>query len=315
MNCCSPRLCVLRAAAAVRRGTDRRWWLRCALYFLAAVLSLCSVVPAGEPQRLTRDGTLKFSPVFAPGGREIVFATHTAPNLVALTRLSPTDGATARVHPAVTAHQFDPAYTSDGRFAAYAMSSGSPQLVLVIQNVRDGKEAQFRPQDARATARYPTIAPDGSRVVCSLSDAKGHQIVSVDMQGGDLKYLTQSAGMNSWPAFSPDGRKIAFGSSRDGDFEIYVMNADGSDPTRLTDSPGRDMRPAWSPDGGRIAFVSVRDGDSEIYVMQADGSNPTNVTRHPERDDFPAWHPDGRRILTVSERDGQSDIYLFDAPE
>jgi TolB protein len=268
---------------------------------------------SAEPQRLTHDGKLKFAPVFVAGGDEVVFAVHESPNLVALKRLKLADGSEERLHPAVPAHQFDPTFSVDGRYHCYAMSATSPQLVLVIQDIKENRESVFRPQDSRATARSPSIAPDGSCVVFSLSDVGGHQIASVNLQGQDLKRLTQSTGMNSWPAFSPDGRQIAFGSSRDGKLDLYVMNADGSDVRRLTSSPGRDMRPAWSPDGRRIAFTSTRDGDYEIYLMNADGSGQRNVTNDPGRDDFPAWHPDGRRLAFVSDRDGRSDLYLIDA--
>jgi Tol biopolymer transport system component len=278
---------------------------------LAGASGFSRTSPAAEPQRLTHDGKRKLAPVFITDGDEVVFAVHESPNLVALKRRKLADGTEERLHPTVAAHQFDPAFSPDGRYHCFVMSSTSPQLVLVIQDTK-GTESVFRPQDSRATARYPTIAPDGTRVVFSLSDVGGHQIASVNMQGLDLKRLTQSIGMNSWPAFSPDGRKIAFGSSRDGELDIYVMNADGGDVRRLTNSPGSDMRPAWSPDGKRIAFTSTRDGNYELYVMNADGSGQRNVTNHPGRDDFPAWHPDGRRLTLVSERDGGSDLYLID---
>ena len=224
------------------------------------------------------------------------------------------DGSRRREYPTVTSHQFDPAFSRDGRFHAYAMSSTSPQMVLVIQNLRDKKESVFRPREARATARNPSIAPDGLRIVFSLSDIGGHQIASVDTHGENLKALTTSAGMNAWPSYSPDGRQIAFGSSRSGELELYVMDADGANVRRLTRSSGLDARPAWSPDGSRIAFTSNRDGNYEIYVMNKDGSEVRNLTAHPSRDDYPAWHPDGRRLLFVSDRDGGSDLYLVHVP-
>jgi TolB protein len=267
-----------------------------------------------EPVRLTTDGTLKLAPVFLDNGNEVVFASHEVPNLVAIVRLKLGDGSRGRLHPTVVNHQFDPAFSSNGRFHAYARSSTSPQMALVIQDVLDKKESVFRPRESRATARNPSFAPDGSRVVFSLSDLGGHQINSVSIQAQDLKPLTSAPGMNAWPAYSPDGRKICFGSSRTGDFEIYVMTADGSDLIRLTRSPGLDVRPAWSPDGARIAFTSNRDGNYEIYVMNADGSNPRNTTSHPARDDHPAWHPDGR-LLFVSDRHGGSDLYLTAIPQ
>lgn len=269
---------------------------------------------ASEPVRLTTDGTRKLSPVFLGDGDEVAFATQERPNLVAIVRLRLSDGSRRREHPTNTSHQFDPAFTRDGRLHAYAKSSTSPQMLLSIQNTRDRKEFYFRPRESRATARNPSFAPDGSRVVFSLSDIGGHQIVSVDAKGQNLKALTASAGMNAWPSYAPDGRQIAFGSSRSGDFELYAMDADGANVRRLTRSAGLDARPAWSPDGSRIAFTSNRDGNYEIYVMNKNGEDVRNLSAHASQDDYPTWHPDGRQLLFVSDRDGGSDLYLMPVP-
>jgi Tol biopolymer transport system component len=264
-----------------------------------------------EPQRLTRDGKRKLTPAFAAGGREIVFAVHEVPNLVALKRLKLAEGTPERLHPALTAHQFDPAFSADGRYHAFALSSTSPQLVLVIQDTRQKTEAVFRPRDARATARSPSIAPDGSRIVFSLSDIGGHRIASVNVQGQDLRILAESPGLNCWPSYSPDGKQIAFGSSRDGNFQIYVMSADGSGVRRLTNSPGMARRPAWSPDGRRLAFTGNGGGGDQAYVMDADGQHLHWVPHAFERADYPAWHPDGQHLLVMAEHAGQSDLYLL----
>ncbi len=274
-----------------------------------------AVLPAvgGEPVRLTRDGARKIAPTFVDSGTAIVYASHERPNLVALVQVSCRDGSRReRVLPGVVNHQFDPAFTGDGRYLAYSRTATSPQSVLVIRDRREQREWVFKPGDSRATARYPSFAPDGSRVVFSLSDVGGQRIAAVDRTGHGLTILVAATGINGWPAYSPDGRRIAFSSSRDGDLELYTIDADGGRLARLTRSPGRDLRPAWSPDGRRIAFTSVRDGNEEIYLIEADGSHPRNLTRHPGRDTDPAWSPDGRRIAFVSDRSGQSEIYLLE---
>ncbi len=293
---------------------------------------------SAEPQPLTRDGLLKFAPVFVPGGQGVVFSVHNVPNRVSLMQLTFADGKQRLLYPSLTTHQFDAAFSKDGRYHCFAMSSSSPQLVLVIKDAKasnsdsatvlqygendvtakplnlDGART-FTPQGARSTVRTPRFLPDHSRVVFTLSAPGGQQIASVNIQGEDLRKLTQSTGTNCWPSISPDGKRIAFSSSREGSFRIYVMHVDGSHLHRLTDSPTRDIRPAFSPDGKRIAFTSTRDGNCEIYVMDADGSNPRRLTNHPERDDYPTWHPDGRRLLTVSERGGRFDLYLWDSSD
>lgn len=306
--------------------------------FLREDLHSTAGFPGGAaPEQLTHDGTFKFAPVFTADGSAIVFSVHHKPQQVALKRLNLDDGTQQLLYPLLSTHQFDAAFSRDGRYQCFAMSSTSPQLVLVIQDRQadQSKSAAveqfgnndvkaralslagadvFKPQGSRSTVRTPRILPDNSRVVFTLSAPGGQQIASLNMQGGDLKRLTQSAGINCWPSISPNGKQIAFSSSRDGHFQIYVMNADGSDVRRVTRSGVREMRPAWSPDGGHIAFTSVRDGTYEIYLMHADGSNVRRLTNHPERDDYATWHPDGQRLLTVSERNGRFDLYLWHVP-
>jgi Tol biopolymer transport system component len=277
-----------------------------------ALLQASACVIGAEPRRLTRDGARKIAPVLIEGGDAIVYASHERPNLVALVRLDLRRGVRERVLPKVVNHQFDPAFSADGHWLGYSRTTTSPQSELVIRDRRAEREVTFRPRDSRATARYPSFAPDGSRVAFSISDEGGQQVATVDMKGQSLAILAPSAGISGWPSYSPDGKWIAFASSRDGDFEIYVMPFDGSRTQRLTNSRGRDVRPVWSGNGRQIAFTSARDGNEEIYVMSADGSGPRNLTNHPERDTDPAWHPDGRRIAFVSDRDGQCDIYMID---
>ncbi len=285
-------------------------------FFVVACLTAASAV-ADKPIRLTHDGKRKLSPVFMPGGDSIAFTVHHVPNQVIVKRLNLTDGSQEPLFPADPAHQFDAAFSRDGRYRSYCRSASIRQLVLVIQDTRDNnKEFIFLPPgSSRGTVRSLKFTPDGRRIVFTLSAAGGLQIASVNLKGEDLKRLTESEGTNYWPSISPDGKSIAFSSSRNGPYDIYVMDIDGGNVRRLTNSPTRDIRPAWSPDGKQIAFTSARDGNYELYVMNADGIHPRRVTNHPERDDFAAWQPDGKKLLTVAERDGRMDLYLIDVPE
>ncbi len=307
MSCCRTR----RPGARPKLSGCHRKFCQVLFLLLGAVPSLA----AGEPQRLTHDGALKLSPVFADKGDTVLFSVHDEPNRVSLVRLRMSDGRQERVDPALPAHQFDADVSSDGRYLCFVLTTTSPQSTLVIRDLKAATQARFSPKDPRATVRGPKITPNQERVVFTLSDLGGQQIAAVDMRCERLQRLTESAGINAWPAISPDGRQIAFASSRDGNFQLYTMDAEGQDVRRVTSGPVRNMRPAWSPDGQRIAFVSARDGNLEIYVMDRDGTNTRRITGHPERDDFPVWHPDGRHLLAICERDGDSDLYLIEVDE
>jgi hypothetical protein len=107
MNCSEPKV---RPAAATTLAI-----------LIAFVMG--RAVSGSEPVRLTTDGTLKLAPMFIERGDEIAFASHESPNLVAIVRLRLSDGTRRRVHPTVVNHQFDPAFSGDGRLHAYARSS------------------------------------------------------------------------------------------------------------------------------------------------------------------------------------------------
>ena len=124
----------------------------------------------------------------------------------------------------------------------------------------------------------------------------------MDVDGQNVKRLTNAKDDDTAPAWSPDGRKIAFQSKRDGNPEIYVMNADGTGQTRITNSPKQDIEPTWSPDGQRIAFMSDRMGGPNIWVMDANGANVTQLTFTKQPDGDPAWSPDGSLIAFGSKR-------------
>lgn len=282
--------------------------------WIIGLLAMCVSAPAAEPQRLTHDGRLKFSPVFVPGGQELVYAELVDPTLYQLRRLDLADGQSKPLHDSASASEFEPGWSADGACYAYLRLRGVLSISIVVRDKAGGQLAEILPGEGFCGYRSPAIAPDHARLAFSYAEGGTQQIYSEAISGGERRALTDSRGACNWPAYSPDGRSIVFGSSRDGNFEIYVMNADGSNQRRLTDSPFQDIRPRFSPDGRRIAFTSHRDGNAEIYVMRADGADPRRLTDSPERDDYPEWRPDGDQLVIVSERQGRHDLYLVDAP-
>ena len=262
--------------------------------------------------RLTFDGIFKRDPVYTrrEGQVEIIYSVQENSVLMVLSRLElvprPTRETRAeRIHPKSRLPEFKPVFAKDGSKYAFLQSRGNQNVTLAYREIGSDKERHLG-----QPARNPAIAPDGGHILYSKPGKGGQQIVSVDANGKDMKWLTESPSFNNWPAVSPDGKRFLFSSDReDRDLEIWVADNDGKNAKRLTKSPGRDVRASWSPDGKRIAFMSGRDGNSEIYVMDHDGKNVVNLTSHPEIDDYPVWHPDGKKILFVGERSGRFDLY------
>ena len=294
--------------ASQRPATARR-----TAFSLVVALFACVALPLGaaEPTRVTYDGRLKRDLRIVENGRAVVYAVVESQTMTSLMRIELPAGTPTRLHPMAATSQIEPAFSPDGRFRAWVEFRGVTNVKLLLRDMLENREALFDPGSDRAHVGSPTIAPDGRRLVFSLPQPSGQQLVSIDMQAGGRHNLTDTAGINDWPAFSPDGRQLAFGSSREGEFEIYLMAADGTgEARRLIHSPGIDLRPAWSPDGRRIAFTSLRDGNYELYAVGVDGERFTRLTEHAERDDYAQWHPDGRQLAWIAEREGEFDVYL-----
>jgi hypothetical protein len=157
-------------------------------------------------------------------------------------------------------------------------------------------------------------------------------IFSADMNGKNLKRLTNSKGYDAEGSYSPDGKWIAFASNRAGYTEklegedkkffeqdpsymmdIYIMKEDGTDVKRLTTSKGYDGGPFFSADGKKITWrrFAPNGATAEIYTMNVDGSDQKQITNLKSMSWAPYFHPSGDYLIFTSSVLGFSNFELF----
>ncbi len=113
---------------------------------------------------------------------------------------------------------------------------------------------------------HPSFSPDGKRIVFTTSrfqipgETNNFEVCVMNVDGTNIRRLTNSPGIDTEPVFSPDGTKIAFVSQRSGNLDVWVMGADGSNPVRLTSAPEAENEPAWSHDGTKLSYTKILDG-------------------------------------------------------
>lgn len=267
-----------------------------------------------ELERLTDDGRMKFTPIFIKNGEELMYVDFEDPRVFRLKTMQWDNKSIKPVHDPVSAPEFDPAYSKDGKCFCFLRAVGGLQVALFVRNTQDNSEFKIDPLPGFSGYRSPAVAPDSSLVLYSFAQNGAQDIYAMEPDGSNRRAITGGKGINIWPSFSPDGSNVVFTSTRDGNYELYSMKPDGADITRLTDSPFQDIRATYSPDGSQLVFTSHRDGNAEIYIANADGTNPVRITNHEERDDYATWHPDGKSIVFVAERDGKHDLYQIAVP-
>jgi Tol biopolymer transport system component len=90
-----------------------------------------------------------------------------------------------------------------------------------------------------------------------------------DIEGKNVKQVTNLPGANWAPFFHPDGKRILFSSNhhtmnRGGrEFAIFMINLDGTGLKQITYSGNFDAFPMFSYDGKKIVFASNRNAKRE----------------------------------------------------
>jgi len=190
----------------------------------------------------------------------------------------------------------------------------------------------INPTKDSASTLLPTLPPTIERIsrpekIAFISDRNGKfAVYTMNVDGSNIKNLTENLAFSSMPAWSPDGQYIAFSAFQAGPNQIYVMDNDGANQRQLTDDPTGALSPVWSPNGKNILFLSNRDnvrssgrGDPlpEIYIMNSDGSRQQRLTNNQDLNEGSlSWSPKGDMIAASIGNPAISryaiDIYLLD---
>jgi Tol biopolymer transport system component/predicted Ser/Thr protein kinase len=238
-----------------------------------------SLEAAGEPRRLTSEGTTAGEPAWTADGTRIVFSLGSGglTSTQCLRVISAVDpgGSSESIAGAQGAHA--PTLSASGRLA-YVRSQRD-------ENVwRLSLQPRSEPVRLLYSTRWdsdPHYSPDGSQIVIASDRSGSPQLWLSDASGGGARQLTTMGGtMTSAGHFSPDGKRIVFVSNQGGQMEIYLTTTDGLAPRRLTNHPAHDSAPSFSRDGRRVYFASNRDGGFQVWALSPDDdAPPVRITR------------------------------------
>ena len=157
----------------------------------------------------------------------------------------------------------------------------------------------------------------------------------MNVDGTDVRQITDELGYDGGAFFSPDGSKLIFRSSRPKTedeikeykdllalglvqpthMELYICNIDGTELTKITDLGSANWAPFFHPSGEKIIFSSnhISKRSFNLFMINIDGTGLEQITYDKVFDAFPMFSPDGKKIVFSSNRNnyGTHDTNLF----
>jgi Tol biopolymer transport system component len=180
-----------------------------------------------------------------------------------------------------------------------------------LQNI---KQLSFGGENAEAYFSF-----DGRQLIfqSKRDDLKCDQIFSMNIDGSNVRMVSNGEGRTTCSYFFKDGKKVLYASTFGGkkecppaadfskgyvwaiypDYDIYTSKTDGTKIKPLTKTPGYDAEATISPNGRKIVFTSMRDGDLDLYVMDKNGKNVKRLTTELGYDGGAFFSPDGKQIV------------------
>jgi len=223
------------------------------------------------------------------------------------------------------------AWSPDGRYFAIAAKHGGKDDIVIFDMEHGRIDHRITvPLHGAAT---PSWSPDGTQIVFTGYDGGLSDLFIVNVDGTELRRLTNDRYADLQPAWSPNGRTIAFVSDRGPETDFHLLEFA---PLRLslydvpsgtiqvvTQQTGRNINPQWAPDGRSVAFVSDRTGIANVFLYDLDEGSEyqltnvlTAVTGITEMSPAISWAPGADRLaFTVYEgRDFTFNVYWIDDP-
>jgi TolB protein len=151
----------------------------------------------------------------------------------------------------------------------------------------------------------------GTQIAFSSKIGRFKELFVMDMDGSNIRQLTNDRSLSQSAAWDPSGTKIVFMSYRNRTPDLFSIDVATRALTQITKSEDLEVGPHFFGPGQLI--VSRTEGiDSELVLMGLNGGISRRLTppnRAIDVSGFPS--PDGSQVVFCSNRGGSPQIYMM----
>jgi len=268
------------------------------------------MLPSGDPVQLTRDDTLKMSPVFSPDGSRIAYTTFQAGQGGALwdTWDVPVLGGQPRRW---LPNASGLVWIDAANLLFSEIKQGMHMAIVTSQESRTASRDIYLPAHERGMAHRSYPSPDRQSVLLvEMNEAANFTPCRVVPMNGSStgRLVGPPAAACTFAAWSPDGRWIYLTSRAGGAFHIWRQKYPDGEPVQLTFGPTEEEGIAMAPDG-RSFLTAVGLVQSAIWLHDARGERQISVQGR-------AWQPkftaDGKQFLYMVGTYPDGELHIAD---
>jgi TolB protein len=164
---------------------------------------------------------------------------------------------------------------------------------------------------ANEVMKYYTgeYGPFGSQIAFSSRVGRFKELFVMDMDGSNIRQLTNERGLAISSAWDPSGSKLVYTSYRNRTPDLFIADVATKSSKQLTRTTELEIGAHFlSP--SQLLVSRTEGSDSDILLINSDGSLARRLTP-PNRaiDVSPVPSPDGSDVLFCSNRGGGPQIY------
>lgn len=154
----------------------------------------------------------------------------------------------------------------------------------------------------------------GTKVIFSTKIGRFKELAIMDMDGSNIRQLTDDKGLAMSASWHPSGREVVYTSFKKRMPDLFVFDVNNRRSRQLTFSEGLEIGAKYDRTGSNFILSRSVEGRSSIVMMSDSGQLLRQITKSNYGIDVsPSWSPDYQKVAFCSNRAGGPQIYTMNS--
>ena len=153
---------------------------------------------------------------------------------------------------------------------------------------------------------------NSNKVVFASGSRSRKDIYMADIDGQNVKRLTNYRSICLSPSVSSNGKYLSYTSYKEGRPNLYVFDLENNREIFVDREEGMKVGTSWMTNRAALAYSHTSGRYSTIYTFDVDRKDKKSLMRNEGIYTSPSFSPDGTKIVFVSDKYGTPQIFVRD---